>query len=247
MTLSKEELDELVKAGAVTDIFKAERAYAVLKSIGENADAINVSERNFGELFGVLQGHAQTEALIAVARLYDRPSKHYPTRCLRALLDELDAKAEALPPIIEKPNLAKELARQGMTADKVALVNSAPDADVTRAMMTFLRGRLDDPEVVEAIERVKDVRDKRIAHNEAAHAIEGPTWKAVLRLLALAQEVVGLVGWAYLSTVYIHEGRYFLSSDAQRSGSAMRRLLEGLEIVEPLFPRRGRTRQPIVE
>ena len=34
MTLSKEELSELVKAGAVTDIFKAERAYAVLKTIG---------------------------------------------------------------------------------------------------------------------------------------------------------------------------------------------------------------------
>lgn len=245
MTLSKEELDELVKAGAVTDIFKAERAYAVLKTIGENAGAINASERNFGEVFGVLQGHAQTEALIAVARLYDRPSKRYPTRCLHALLDELEAKADDLPPIIEKYNLAKELARQGMSVDKVALVNSAPDADVTRAMIAFLRMRLDEADVVEAIERVRNVRDKRIAHNEAAHEVAGPTWNAALLLLARAKEIVGVVGWAYLSTVYVHEGRYSLSSDAQRSGSAMRRVLEGLEIIEPRFPRRPR--QSVIE
>jgi len=245
MTLSKEELDEMVKAGAVTDIFKAERAYAVLKTIGENAEAINASERNVGEVFGVLQGHAQTEALIAVARLYDRPSKRYPTRCLQALLGELEAKAADLPPITQKYNLAQELTRQGMSADEVALVNSAPDVDVTRAMMAFLRGRLDAPDAMEAVERVKNVRDKRIAHNEAAHAVEGPTWKAVLRLLTLAKEIVGLVGWAYLSTVYLHEGRYFLSDNAERPGLAMRRVLEGLGIIEPRFPRRAR--QPIVE
>lgn len=245
MTVSKQHLAELVKAGVLTDIFKAERAYEVLKTIGENAEAINTSESNFGELLGTLQGHAQTEALISIARLYDRPSTRYPTRCLQSLLDELEAKAELLPPIVERYNLASELSRLGMCSERAALLGPAPDADVTRAMVAFIRERLVQPSVLESIERVKTFRDKFIAHNEAAHSIEGPTWSAVLQLLALAQELVGIVGWAYLSTVYIHEGQYLPSSDAKRAGLAMRRMLEGLGIIESRFPRR--TQPPIVE
>jgi predicted transcriptional regulator len=60
-------------------------------------------------------------------------------------------------------------------------------------------------------------------------------------LLTIAQELVGLVGWAYLSTVYTHDGEYVLSDDAKRAALAMQRLLETLEIVEPRFPR-SRTR-----
>lgn len=238
MTLSKEDLAELVKAGAVTDIFKAERAYALLKTIGTNADAINASKKNLGELFGVVQDIAQTEVLIAVARLFDPPSKKYPTRCLRALLDDLDAKAEALPPIVEKWNLAKELTRLAMDPADVARVQSESDVDVTRLIVGFLRERMEQPNIVDAVKRVRTLRDKRIAHNEDAHGINGPTWKAVLELLTFAKEVVGLVGWAYMSTVYMHDGRYFLSSDAERPSRAMRRLLDYLDILEPRRPLR---------
>ena len=55
MTLSKEDLAEFVEAGAVSDIFKAERAYGLLKTIGKDSDAINASKKNFGEVFGVIR------------------------------------------------------------------------------------------------------------------------------------------------------------------------------------------------
>ena len=125
-------------------------------------------------------------------------------------------------------------------------MNSVPDADVTRAMVAFFRERLEQPDVLDAIRRLKAVRNKRIAHNEA-HPVEGPTWNDVLHLLSIAKDIVGAVGWAYMSTVYTHGGEYTLSSGAQRAGAATRRVLEGLEIIEPRFPRSHRGRQPIVE
>lgn len=231
MQLSKEALRGVIKEGAVTDIFKADRAYALLMVIGEHADWINASKKNFGELFGVVQSIAQTEALISVARLYDRPSTQYATRCLNALLDELEAQADALPPIVEKWNLAEQLTRLGMPDDAVARMDSASDGDLTRMMIAFLRDRMKQPSVVAAIRRVRTVRNKRIAHNEAVHSLRGPTWSAVLELLTLAKEIVGAVGWAYLGIAYMNDGTYLPSSDAERPARAMRRLLRTLGIV----------------
>lgn len=119
-----------------------------------------------------------------------------------------------------------------MERDEVARLNEAADGEVTRAMVGFLRGLMKQPEVDAAVERVKNVRDKRIAHNEAPHEVKGPTWKAVLDLLRLAHEIVGLVGWTYLRRAYVASGDYRLSFEARRPAQAVLRLLRRLEIVE---------------
>lgn len=231
MTLSKDDLAQLLRGGVVNDIFRAERAYALLECIGNNAEAINTSTKKFGELFGTIQGMAQGEAILSVARLYDPPSKQYQTRCLRALLDSLEEEAEGLPPIDEKASLSQELIRVGIAAADVERFMESSDSEVTRAMVSHYRARLSTPAVKRSVELLKNVRDKRIAHNEEVQSLDGPTWNAVLELLAAAQEIVGIVGLAYLRTSYVHEGKYTLSSDAQRPARAMLRLLEQLEIV----------------
>ena len=232
-------LDRLISAGPVVDIFRAERGYALVKCIGENADAINKSRQNFGELFATVQTHAQEETLLAVARLYDSTSKRYPTRSIRALLEFLQRHASDLPSMSQKPTLRTELAKVGMPADRVESLTSAPDADATRQLVAFFQERLAMADVVRSVQLLKTTRDKRIAHNEdtePTRALDAPTWDNVLQLLALAKDIVGIVGWAYLSRAYTHEGGYSLSADSQRPALAMLRLLRKLDIVEP---RRG--------
>lgn len=246
MTSTKDELAQLLQDGVVSDIAKAERAYALLAVVGQHAEAINASKRNYGELFGTVQHLAAAETLISVARLYDRPSRKYPTRCLRALLEQLENQADALPPIVDKFNLWRDLARQGMSRAAIDELKRSSDRDITRALVAFLRSRLDNPETAQAVDRIKLVRDKAIAHNEdiKAYGASGPTWTSVLALLSVAKDVVGVVGWAYLSIVYMHEGEYQLTSDAKRPSRAMQRLLEDLGIVASSRRRSPRTDAP---
>jgi len=67
--------------GIVADLFAAEQAYALLKQIGQNANAIN--QANFGALFGPLQSVLSNACFLSVAKLFEKPSKNYPTRSIR--------------------------------------------------------------------------------------------------------------------------------------------------------------------
>lgn len=86
---------------------------------------------------------------------------------------------------------------------------------------------LDSEAVSKAVDSLKYVRDKRVAHNEAAES-HGPTWEALRSLLEHAQNFVGVVGWVFFNTVYVHEGAYLLSDDAKRPSRALSRLVARL-------------------
>lgn len=63
-----------------------------------------------------------------------------------------------------------------------------------------------------------------MAHNEAS-ITNGPTWLALNELVEFAKYIVGVLGWAYLSTAYSINGNYILTSDAKEPSFAMTRLL----------------------
>ena len=221
------ELKDIVVEGLVSDIFKMERAYHILSVIGSNADQLNDRALgNFGELFGAFQGSLEVDAVLAVARVYDSPSKQYPTRCLRRALSLMEDRVAELPEIAERYNTKLSLAFLGENSSVVGSVDLGRDAFVARFVPAF-REILDSEAVSKAVDSLKYVRDKRIAHNEAAEP-HGPTWEALKSLINHA--FVGVVGWAFFNTVYVHDGAYFLSDDAQRPSRALRRLVERIRV-----------------
>ena len=183
MSITRDQLEDLVKKGLVPDIFKMERAYSLLKTIGANASAINArGAGNLGELFGALQIALQTDAILAAARLYDPPSKKYPTRCISGLLDFLERNCSNLPPIKEIYNLKKELSRIGMSPQVISLATTDEIAFAMELVKHF-RVILDDPQIISTVNGLKDIRDKAIAHNEQAAHIQGPTWCGLKELI----------------------------------------------------------------
>lgn len=218
-----EELNDIIKNGLVSDIFKMERAYYLHKAIGDNADILNESANgNFGELFGAVQGAMESEAVLAVARVYEKPGKRHPTRCIRRALDLMEQNSEELPDIVEAYNTQLHLEGFGASAEVVRSV-SLGKAEFIKLYVPYIRDSLNSDEILSKVERLKDLRDKRIAHNDPA-AIVGPTWDALNELILQAQQFVGVVGCAFFSTVYINNDSCLLSSDAQRPSRALNRL-----------------------
>lgn len=222
-----EELKDVVVEGLVSDIFKMERAYHILSVIGNNSNQLNnPALGSFGELFGAFQDSLEVDSVLAVARVYDSPSNQYPTRCLRRALTLMEDRVLELPEISEPYSTKSSLAfldKRSMVIDSVDL---GRDAFVVQFVSAF-REILDSKDITEAINSLKYIRDKRIAHNEAAVS-DGPTWDAMSLLIKQAQNFVGVVGWAFFNTAYLHEGTYFLSSDAQRPSRSLLRLMKRL-------------------
>ena len=81
---AKETLKSYVVEGIVADLFAAEQTYALLKQIGQNANVIN--QANFGAFFGPLQWILSNDFFLSVARLFEKPSKKYPTRSIPSVL-----------------------------------------------------------------------------------------------------------------------------------------------------------------
>ena len=82
------------------------------------------------------------------------------------------------------------------------------------------------------ISKLKNIRDKRFAHNENVFFIDSPTIADLKELIVNAQKIVGTLGWSYLSPaqLYTLEGRYLLSDDARRTSLYFRKLLNIIPI-----------------
>lgn len=226
MSITKEQLEDHIKNGLVSDIFKMERAYALLRKISDNAGLVNKRDNgNYGELFGSLQHALETEAVLAVARLYDNPNKRYPTRCVKGLLAFLGENKNDLPEIVVKHNVRLQLANMEAPEYVIESLESS-DADFTESFVTYYTSVLDNDDNKEIVNRLKTIRDKALAHNEMTSQLNGPTWEGLTKLINLSKNLAGVIGWAYLSTAYMHNGEYFLTSDAEQSSRALNRLLQ---------------------
>ena len=108
----------------------------------------------------------------------------------------------------------------------------------TVVAMSALRSKMPTPDSNPALNALKALRDKRLAHPEhiEAEAIPKTAWEPAEKLIETAQSMMAVLG-CITSTIYSdNDGEYFMSTDAQRASMATRRLLVKLGIAKPSWP-----------
>lgn len=218
------QLDKMTGSGPVQFIFEAEQATSLVDATGQDLEFFE--KNNFGELFGTIQGAAITQFVLAITKLYERPSQRYPNLSLPSVLKHIEANAERLE--IKEERLAR-LGLERLGVDPSFLARKDPPHEKTRLLASVISERLPDTDNTEALRALKTLRDKRIAHPEAIELteIEKTTWGQAEPLLSIARTTVGIIGDAYLSTAYVDDkGSYLPSIDGARVGSAMGRLID---------------------
>lgn len=124
---TRNQIEDIVKNGLVSDIFRMESARLLLETIGKQTNDINGFQRGgFSELFNTIQRSLNTEAILAVARIYDKPSKHYPTRCIQGVLNHLVHYATELPEIKEPYQLELLLKSKNAPDELTNCINNHP-------------------------------------------------------------------------------------------------------------------------
>jgi hypothetical protein len=230
--ISQEELKEYVLHGLATDIFIAERAYELFVTIGKKGKQF---DSKYQEFFKASQGAFKDQFLLSLARLFDRPSTRNKIRCVQGLLNHLVDNKNRLPMIVEKYNLAETMKYSNFNPVAVEIVLSdGPDAQITESIQQHFHRLLETQENLRLLDKLKVLRDKRLAHNELvsltgnemSEAIDNVTFQELYTLLAIPKELLGVVGWAYMSMVFVHDGVYHLSEDAKRASLKLTKLAD---------------------
>lgn len=216
----------------VENIFLADQSYYLLKTSGEFADSINSA--NFGNLFGFLQSICSDKFILSVTKIFEKENPRYPTYSIPVVIDLLEKHFDVLN-ICQRPNFLRVLKENGLSDNTlVELSDSALKCKVINHFKSTLPdiSKKDNCALSQALDSVKTIRDKRIAHDEKVEITNLPevTWVELNNLLSYAKNFIGAIGWGYLGHAYEINGEYILSRDAKCTSSAIRRLLKNAGI-----------------
>ncbi|RYZ90160.1 MAG: hypothetical protein EOP06_08275 [Proteobacteria bacterium] len=225
----EETLYDYVIQGIVKELFIADEAKALCAEIGNHAEKVN--SQGLGELFGSLQAAYSERQTLSIAKLFDPPSNKYPTRSIPAVIDFMERNVSALP-VTQTHVLHKRLVFAGHDELKVkSLSNEQLAREVCADLQSTLpkgkQGNTDPLSV--ALLKVKESRDKAIAHNEAVHpsARQWTTWGEEELLVDYAKDFVALVSFGFLG-LYLGDGAnwYYNSASASRTSKMLSRVLQ---------------------
>jgi len=217
-------IEDLIQNGLVPDIFKMEQSYKLMLTLGKYAYDLDYGNlRQYRDYFAVMNSSLQNEAIMAAARVFDVPNGRYPTRCLKALLDYLRNTIELT--TIKQPYQLKLQLEYIHAPIQLKTIASERPAIFAGTFSEYIYDQLEEQEIKTTLDKLKKFRDKAVAHNENNDKIFGPKWVSIKNLINIAKEVVGIVGWAYLSTAYFIDGKYLLTGDAEISSRALEKML----------------------
>ena len=109
-------------------------------------------------------------------------------------------------------------------------------SESTLTAMGVLRSMMPSAKTDRALDALKGLRDKWLAHPEhiALEGIPKTTWAPADKLLRTGQLMVGALD-SLTSTVYLdNAGSYLLTGDARRASVSTHRLLRKLKIAPPV-------------
>ena len=211
--------------GVLDQIAIGDRSQAV-------ADAIGNAGARIGGFRGLLYHLLTTQAdaiILALGRLFDPPSRKYPTRGILGFLDLLEKHSDAVK-VLDGSTLQEFLDGQGRKTDGLNATG-----ELVRAFVLAYRALLHEPtgssreEPAAVLARIRARRDKQVAHNEnwEPRDDERATWNDGRSLLAEAKGFAILVGSAFLGMDYTDtDGAYSVTAQSRMIGKQAERMLE---------------------
>ena len=201
--------------GILLQIYEAERNIRIWQNIADQIEFLKTQTNDIQQLYSFLQLASQTNFILSVGKIFDTP-RNYPTQSIIYFLEKVEQRAYENVAIIEDKSTIS-LLRQFQAPDVlIASVNSDDKSEFPKQFVKYYREKYQSEEVQADIEKVKFIRDKSVAHNEALKEIR-LEFESVYRLLEFATEIVAVFGMAYHSTIWKQENVSLIRQNAERS------------------------------
>jgi len=225
---AEEILNDCLMNGIAKELFFADHTKALAVTIGKHSSAIN--SKGFGDLFGSLQNILSDHQTLAVAKIYDPPSKRYPTRSIPAMLSLIE-RHSSLWSLPQRHTLERLIVDDG---HHPSTVQHMDNQQLSLAVVSHFnrtiphRDKAGHCSLSSALETVREARDKVHAHNEAIDkaARKMPTWGGVESLVNYAKDFACVISFGFLSLYLGNRSKdYLLGTDARQLSRKMEKML----------------------
>lgn len=190
-----ENIKKIIKEGILNDLHICERCFRLNKSINDSKKKIPKGVKT--DIAGILYNLTYTELVLSLARIYDNPSGKYPTRCLKALYNYLETNVSTLCLQESKDIVLSRMSKMKMHNDLIDCLSQTSESNFNQVAHSYLETiELNDP-IYPAVQNIKKIRDKFVAHNEDVTIDTIVPYSDVEQLLIHAKFVVSFFSVAY--------------------------------------------------
>jgi len=219
-----ETIIDIIKPGLLRDLHIAERSFTLNKQI--NLSQKDIPAGNKTQIAKMLFDLTYTEMVLALCRLYDNPSKKYPTRCIKQLYQLFKASDYQIEMKRSSVTALRELKHLLDFPEMFALLKSKIDADFNRTVVEYLETiEVNDPTFL-SINNIKQIRDKVLEHSEAIQLDTSIPYENIEVLINHAKEVLSFFALCYSEVHLTKNGDFYLSHESLDWASDFKSFIE---------------------
>lgn len=222
-----DEIEEYIKRGIVGQIFEAEISLIIWDKIAGHRDKYDKQDAVTKKLFSYIQRSSGTNYILNTAKIFDNPSKKYPTRCLLSFFDLVENKI-GFPQIENDTGLIKLLKEYKCSETLISKVKNSDSTAFAKEFCLYYRQKYADDSIKKDIDEVKFARDKYIAHNEDMKVNGRVEMKTFRNLLDFATEVVSVFSFAYFNSRWTLNNKSLIKESAEKDSYFIKATLDKL-------------------
>jgi uncharacterized membrane-anchored protein YjiN (DUF445 family) len=211
-------IDDYFNNGLLAETFHAERNILIWQHIADEVPYLNTQQEEVQRLYKFIQQSAQTNFVLSLGKIFDKPDKKYPTRCILSFLKLIDDSASNAIEIIETTNTKNHLREFNCPISLIDAVENPDRSLFPKQFSKYYLEKYNEHDLQNAIATLKLMRDKAVAHNEAIETLY-IDFETAERLLNFSSELISIFGMAYHSTAWKPENYSFIKKSAEDSAS----------------------------
>jgi hypothetical protein len=227
-----EKINDFFNKGLVVECFQAERNILIWKYIADEVEFLKKQDSYIQSMYSFIQFSAQMNFILSLGKIFDNPSKKYPTRCILSFLDIIEANSDSAVEIIETTNTIRLLKEYNCSQGLIDSVFSNDKSLFVKLFSNDYKERFKDLSLQNDISALKLLRDKVVAHNEDIGELSLP-FEVTQRLIDFTSEIISIFGMAYHSSVWKTENISFIKINAERNAYFIKNNIADLKIKVP--------------
>lgn len=205
-----EDIQNIILKGLLKDISIANRCLKLNYKIGQRLKVISSQTKR--DMSKILYDLTYTEMILSLARLYDIPKKKYSVRCLGSLYKKIE-QTNYCASINNKKELFSNLLYFGIDEQFIALLKESDNQSFNRRVIAYYRS-VEGDTLSYQIKKLKEIRDKLLAHNEDIEVENAISYDLINSLLEHSKNVVSFFSLAYCGIHIKANDKYPLVSSA---------------------------------
>ncbi len=223
-----EEINDCFIKGLVFQTFIAERNILIWQYVGGEQIFLQQQKKYIKDLYSFTQQSAQINFILALAKVFDNPSKKYPTRCILSFLKLLQSNSSKAVQIIETSNTKRLLQENNCPDELINAVTSIDKSLFPKLLSQYYLEKYKGKNFQNDVSILKLLRDKVVAHNEARDELNF-NFDVAERLLNFAYEIISIYGMAYHNTIWKIENTSYVKKSAERDAEFIKSNIEALK------------------